>query len=450
VLAKAEPVLPGAIATAPDARATIAALAPRAKFVIFPVADQVLVSGSNILFNILLARWLVKAEFGAFAILFSTFVLVTGLHNALLLEPMTVLGGGTFRCCLTSYQRHVLRMHVVLLLAFLPVLVLLGWVLVPPDYSASAFSASLLGGMAAILLYCILRRAAYISQQYGTAFVAGAANLSLALGCLFLLKTSGYLSWTTAFTTQSIAAAAASVILYTRLSKSNLGASWTIDFRTVALAHWDYGRWAVATALVFWLSAEAYCVLAGVLLGPTEAAGFRAVQNLSMLLPNFFTALSVLALPHAAARYAESGVRGLHTQVLAFLLASTVTAVVFSGLLLMTGGRVLTLLYGPGYARFAVLLPALLCNLIFVTASQGLQMGIRATNAPRYIFQAFLAAALSTCTVGIALTRIWGLQGASVGLCFSSFSFLFVLIFRYNTVCSGLLRSRRSWSVAAG
>src|SRR5437879_1887053 len=52
------------------------------------IVDQGLISGSNFLLGILLARWLVPEQYGAYALAFSLFLLLSFLYHSMLLEPM--------------------------------------------------------------------------------------------------------------------------------------------------------------------------------------------------------------------------------------------------------------------------------------------------------------------------------------------------------------------------
>src|SRR5260370_36194446 len=55
------------------------------------LVDQGLTSGAGFAVNLLLARWMAPAGYGAFAVAFAGFLFVSGFHNGLLLEPMTVM-----------------------------------------------------------------------------------------------------------------------------------------------------------------------------------------------------------------------------------------------------------------------------------------------------------------------------------------------------------------------
>ena len=51
------------------------------------ILDQGLISGSNFLIGILLARWLVPAQYGAFSLAFSVFLFLSYVYQSLLSEP---------------------------------------------------------------------------------------------------------------------------------------------------------------------------------------------------------------------------------------------------------------------------------------------------------------------------------------------------------------------------
>ena len=67
--------------------------------------------GTNFVVNILLARWLTPAEYGAFALAYSVFVLLGVFHIAILIEPMLVFGPGRYRERFPEYLGILLRGH---------------------------------------------------------------------------------------------------------------------------------------------------------------------------------------------------------------------------------------------------------------------------------------------------------------------------------------------------
>src|SRR5271166_3120802 len=75
------------------------------------IMDQGLISGSNFLVGILLARWLAPEAYGAYALAFSILLLLLLFYQSLMLEPMTVFGAGVYRYSLRAYFRRLLSMH---------------------------------------------------------------------------------------------------------------------------------------------------------------------------------------------------------------------------------------------------------------------------------------------------------------------------------------------------
>ena len=67
------------------------------------ILDQALISGSNFLVSICLARWLMPEQYGSYALAFSISLLLTFLYQSLLLEPMAVFSGGAYRKSLRGY-----------------------------------------------------------------------------------------------------------------------------------------------------------------------------------------------------------------------------------------------------------------------------------------------------------------------------------------------------------
>ncbi len=81
------------------------------------VLDQGLISGSNFIVSILLARWLVPEQYGAYAVAFGFFVLLSLIYGSLVLEPMAVFGGSSYRNSLRGYLRSLIWIHVAMSLA---------------------------------------------------------------------------------------------------------------------------------------------------------------------------------------------------------------------------------------------------------------------------------------------------------------------------------------------
>src|SRR6267142_296393 len=93
------------------------------------LVDQGLTSGAGFGVNLLLARWMVPEVYGAFAVAFAGFLFVSGFHNVLLLEPVSVMGPSRHAGSLLAYFRAQIAVHAVLVGALSGVLLLGGLLL---------------------------------------------------------------------------------------------------------------------------------------------------------------------------------------------------------------------------------------------------------------------------------------------------------------------------------
>src|SRR5215472_9247405 len=84
--------------------------------------DQGLITGSNFVLGIVLARWLPPDQYGAYAVAFAAFLLLLMLYQSLFLEPQAVFGASAYRRCFRGYLKALLRLHLVTALLMLFVL----------------------------------------------------------------------------------------------------------------------------------------------------------------------------------------------------------------------------------------------------------------------------------------------------------------------------------------
>src|SRR6202171_4757725 len=132
----------------------------------YSIADQALAVGGMFLANVALARTQSKEEYGIFALSYSVFTLLSGLHNAAILETYTVYGSGRYDLCFAEYARLLWRINAMMGLgltaAFTSIWGVLAWTK-PALASPTILGLALTCGV--LLTATFVRRTFYIRRR---------------------------------------------------------------------------------------------------------------------------------------------------------------------------------------------------------------------------------------------------------------------------------------------
>jgi len=385
------------------------------------VIDQGLVSGAHFGLNVVLARWVSPAEYGVFAITFSLFLLASGLHVALILEPMNVLGAARPVSELGRYVGSLVQAHFLLTAPLSLVLAAAALVARHRNASLAGALAALAAALPFLLLQWLLRQACYVQTRPDLA-VRGSVIYVVALAATFavLAPVTGLLGpLQAAFPALGVASLAAAAALWRPLQVS-LPTGGALP-RDLARAHWSYGRWIVAASVAHNAGNALYLPLVAAMLGLAASGTLKAVQNLALPLQQLLAALNLLALPALSRRRAAGGESRARPAVLRLVLAYTAAAAAYGALLVVGGERLLALLYGRGlYAGYGWSVALVAAAGVVSAAAQALGVGLRAMGRPHAVLWSKVAAALFLLAVGTLLLARHGLYGALLGVLLGS------------------------------
>lgn len=381
-------------------------------------ADQGLVSGSNFLLSVLLARWLEPAAYGAYSLAFAVFLLVASFWQALLIEPMSVLGAGrqggegSEGSERSTYLGAILWLQAgfaAVTMALLGVgAAALGWGGVGGEVTNALAVLAL--AAPSILMLWVARSACYLNIEPGLA--AGGA---LVYGACLLTGAwvgfqQGWLSPATALAVMAASSLVPGGLVWARLeARPGLGRG---EVLAVWRAHWGYGRWALASAGVAWVPANIFYILAGAFWSMAHAGAMRAVMNLVMPVTQLAAASARLLLPYLAGlfgRQAKGAAREQVHRVIALLGAG---AVIYCAAVSIFHRPIFALLYGDRWAEYSSLAPWATLGSVFWIASFGCGLGLRAMQAPSSEFVAQAATGVVSLVVGVPATWAFGLEGA--------------------------------------
>jgi O-antigen/teichoic acid export membrane protein len=378
------------------------------------IVDQGLISGSNFLIGILLARWLVPAQYGAFSLAFSVFLLLSYVYQSLLSEPQGVFSGSAYSQCLRGYLKALLGIQA-MVTVFGIVLLGGGAAVVYAMGKADGLPGALAGVAIAspcILFFWLLRRAYYMNLAPGRAAMGALIYCVLVTAGLLVAYKKALVSPFSAYLLMAIGALGTGFFLLTQVNKALPPDA--VAGPTAAEAwrkHWSYGRWALAVSVVTWIPYYMYYPLVSAFSGMAQAGQLRALMNLSLPMEQSYTALSILFLPYAARICREKGVQSSGPLVRRITMLFICGALVYWAVLIPFKGIVFHVLYGDKYLEVAPLIPYVALGTTLWSAAFGPAILLRAIESPDSIFYARIAASALSLVVGVPATRAFGLWG---------------------------------------
>jgi O-antigen/teichoic acid export membrane protein len=394
------------------------------------VLDQGLFAGSHFLLNVLLARWLAPADYGAFALAYSVFLLLGVLHSALLTGPMLVFGSGKYRERFPEYLGILLRVHFALMVPSAALLVatafLLGW-LYSPAVERAFLGLAIAGPF--ILLLWLLRRAFYVRLSPGWAVAGGVMYLLVLLTGTLTLRAARHLTPAAGFLTMAVGSLIACLLLLVPLRPTLATDSSAI--RAIAADHWRYGKWLAAASGPYWITDSIYYVVLPAWVGLAAVGGLKALMNIAMPLLQTISALGFLLLPILVRDRHSGGPRAMKKTMKLSL------ALFFSGsacyLALLWGFRlqIFHFLYAGKYAGYSSW-PLLLVGLLPFAQSLPVVVGgaLSALEQPNLYFWSSVWSGTFTLVLGVPLAAMLGVGGALAGLVVS-YSLMGVLMLFY-------------------
>lgn len=384
------------------------------------VVDHGVSSGANFALNLVLARVLDPPQYGAFSLAFVLFLFMAGFQNALILEPMAVLGPVSGRAMGEHYFAAMGRISLAVSVACASALAVgaSGSAGSNPSLSTSLLGLSLCAPC--ILLYWFLRRVCYVQTRPGLA-VEG--SILYALAVLVGVWRGGFGQHTTPFGA-FVLIGAGSLLASLRIW---IGLGWragtlclgmrTGTDRRLFLQHWSYGKWSLGTALVYWGAGNLYVPILALSLGLSAVAAFRAVENCFVPMSQVLTALGTLLLPQAAKLASIADHQRLRVVGIQLSCGMSALTLTYCLGILTVGTALLRILYGNEfYSGSALLMPFFAALLVIRSAvDTGLTTLLRAMGRPDVGFWSNAAGSTANLTIGIVLVHQFGLLGALSG-----------------------------------
>jgi O-antigen/teichoic acid export membrane protein len=377
--------------------------------------DQGLFAVSNFLVNVMLARALSAADYGAFVASYAMLIAAAVIHGGLLTDPMIVFGAERYAPWFADYMRLLRRHHQVVTgvaaLVLAAIAGAVGWWGYP---TVAAATIGMAVALPFVLLSWLARRACYARGRADWAAMTSAFYCAIVVGGVFVLNETAALS---AFSAQMLMAAAGLIAALPALALLGRAPTQRMPSSMVAQVradHWAYGRWYSGSQALNWLTGYGWYLLVPVWGGLEASASLRALLNLLLPIMHVDVAMNGLFVP-AFVRARNNGERFWWVlRASCFLFA--LEAVVYGVALLLFGGSVMTWLYDGRYVADPRVLALAACLPLLGSVPSVLAAALEAHGQPQAVFRGKLAAVAAMGVAGFWMISAWGVTGAVAGM----------------------------------
>ena len=377
------------------------------------LTDQALISATNFVTMVLVARALGPTSFGAFALVYTALLFATELQGALVTQPHNVLGPRLAGSRYSRYTRSTAVSQLLLTASLASLALVAGLAARGVGWSTAPLLLALAPAIVAWLSQEFVRRVLYTEGRIPAVLLNDVVSYGGQVVVMFALSSAGRLTGPSALLTLAATSALAVPLGLWQLRGRFAGAARRADVSS----NWQFGKWLAAGLLAYWCASQLYLYVTAALVSPAGAGLLKAALVLMGPL-NVLLVFMDTALPIVLARsLATAGDRGFRTQLRDAAIVTAPVVATYCTVVAVFAVPLLRRVYGDRYtAEHVALLPLLALNYAVIYASRLFACGLRARRQTRPIFQGHLFAALVAVTCGWLLVRVGGVEGAAIGM----------------------------------
>jgi len=410
---------------------------------IWALADQAVVSATNFLTNVVIARALGVTQYGVFALSWLALLFVNSIQNALIVAPMMSIGSKT----IDERRPHYFGAVVIQQLCF-AVFSLAGINLAvravavyfhQPDLNQLSWPLSIT--VFAYLVQDFFRRYLFATKQRRRAFLNDAMSYVPQLLIIVLFAKTGSLTtvralWTIAFT--SMFGIAAGIIWLEKVSHSGS------EFRSVVSQHWKFSRWLIPSGMMEWTSSYLFLMAAPIYFGAVAAGALRSAQNIVGVAHIWFLGLENVVPAETARTLHNHGIHAAEKYILRIIAVWGTITGLFILMISVAPSFWLQLAYGTKYLEYGHLLR--LYGILYLLAFLGgpLRASLQALEFTAPIFWSYCVMTVFSIIFAVPFVKWFGLSGVIIGSIATQIIFQIILVGSLVAKLSGLKQIHNS------
>lgn len=390
------------------------------------LTDQAMLSGSNFLLGVCVAKLLGIQTFGEYALLTLYTMLAMGFVQSFIISPMQQISANANHNVF-GYLKQVHLLQVVISLVFAGILVTYFLVnkliLLVSPWVLFAF-------IFIILLNETNRKALYIIKYNLLILITSFISNIIPLTIISYLYAVGTLTLNNALLIQSIFyAIGISIGSFPLLFKSH-----TKSYSFVLKEHFNKSVWLTSTSLLQWFSGNIFMIAASQLLGNTALGAIKMAQNLLGLLNVLLLALE----NHFPSKVAQLFLLETHHELLNYLKSFFKQYLLASALLLLSlslfAKTIVYYMFGPSFISFTWVVYGFIAIYLIIIIATPIRIAIRVLNKQQTIFWGYLISTLFGFILAEPLVQKLGVTGVITGFGMGQVIMLLTYFIGFGTI----------------
>lgn len=378
--------------------------------------DQGIISLSNFLAGIYLARNVSATQFGVYAIGFLLLRFVRALQEGVVIQPINALGAPKEAEEFKKYFSDTAMSQLLLTALASLGAALAGKILTNlGNDTAGPVLFSLWFSFLSWPLQEFIRRGFYSRGNIPLATLISFISNAFRFTYLIWMGNKGLLDGVAGLNAIAWGALAALIVgvwgargyFSLKIDRLRMWNTWKDN--------WQFGRWVTGASLAHWVALEVYPLVVAGMISFAAAGAYRALENLVAAVHVILRAMDTFITPYAARLFNKEGAIKLYrTLKLSYIFGGIPIICILIVALLFTQ-PLLKLLYEEAYLFMADGIAWLVIFYFFWFTYWPIQSAFKAIKHTRPLFNANIIAIVCMFTIGLLAVRSWGVKGAYIG-----------------------------------
>lgn len=381
---------------------------------LFIFLDQILVSGSNFLLGILLARFLGIDLFGQFSLIWLLVLFFSSIQLAFIISPMLTHGTKKVTLIKDYYLTNILYFQiffVILSVLFLSIFLTV----------YSKFSSTNLDDLSLLILFLVysflsqdfIRRYLIIKESYVKLLIIDLISYIGQLISIAYLIYENQLTLKNTIISISIVFFSSYLLsfLFVKL-KSNNKKYMTLIF----LKNWKFSKWLVYSSVLQWGSGNLFILVASYLLGPWAVGVIKIMQNTMGIFHVLFIALENILPIKFAEIYKKLG----YLEVWKYFIKQLKFGIIFMSIVIIllsfSYEKLILLIYGNDYTSYSYLIFGFMIMYIFIYIGILQRYILRTIENTKIIFTNYIYTSIFSLISSFILINLLSLNGVVIGM----------------------------------